>query len=95
MSEINSLDVPDSCPVDISPHCAAPGKPLTRAPPTANLHQPATLLSYLMVWLGCPEAGGRGHYTLQLMEGMVNQINTGLAELWDLRLPELTEKLNG
>ena len=61
----------------------------------ANVHQPATLLSYLMVWLGCPEPGGRGHHTLQLMEGLVNQINTGLAELWDLRLPELTEKLNG
>ncbi|KAF0300155.1 Maestro heat-like repeat-containing protein family member 1 [Amphibalanus amphitrite] len=59
-----------------------------------NLHQPATLLSYLMVWLGCPEPGSRGHHTLQLMEGVVNQINTGLAELWDLRLPELTDKLN-
>ena len=48
-----------------------------------------------MVWLGCPEPGGRGHHTLQLMEGIVNQINSGLAELWDLRLPELAEKLHG
>ncbi|XP_037068499.1 maestro heat-like repeat-containing protein family member 1 [Pollicipes pollicipes] len=59
-----------------------------------NLHQPATLLSYMVVWLGCPEPGGRGQHALQLMDGLVNQINTGLAELWDLRLPELTDKLN-